>query len=251
MDPLYHIDSFGEGFRGVRGGWGGCDAHSYLRVHMYSCSCLPVLAAPRPFSNLSLSFRRLRGSTIWPHARGTLVHLPLDVGFRYIYRTRMLAARAQIWTVLRSLTSCIRLSNSEWTTCKSEARGCRGWAPPVAQRLLSARYVRARCNGPALTPVFHPPRLAPGASRPFSNPARRDRRKNLLRRAAPPRCTGCSSLVLRGPATQRRPAAAEQPCLGCTAPWPRRHRQPVTAGTCGSLAPRACRLRRRLCVECM
>ena len=152
---------------------------------------------------------------------------------------------------LTQLTSCIRLSNSEWTTCKSEARGCRGWAPPVAQRLLSARYVRARCNGPALTPVFHPPRLAPGASRPFSNPARRDRRKNLLRRAAPPRCTGCSSLVLRGPATQRRPAAAEQPCLGCTAPWPRRHRQPVTAGTCGSLAPRACRLRRRLCVECM
>ena len=38
----------------------------------------------------------------------------------------MLASEAHVWTVLRSLTSCIRLANSGWTTCKSAARACRG-----------------------------------------------------------------------------------------------------------------------------
>ena len=59
-------------------------------------------------------------------------------------------------------------------------------------------------------------------------------RKRVCRRLLPPRSVPCSPTrrvvlgftacvvrrqVLPDPATQRRPAAVEQRCLGCTAPW--------------------------------
>ena len=63
---------------------------------MFSCSCLPVLAAPRPFSNLSLSFRRyghmlaaLWCTCRWTSASGTSTQ-ELQVHIhRYIYTLRL------------------------------------------------------------------------------------------------------------------------------------------------------------------
>eukprot|EP00964_Phaeocystis_antarctica_P146367 scaffold112622_cov35-Phaeocystis_antarctica.AAC.1 len=72
---------------------------------------------------------RMTGSMHWvprgPTTRAALVLL----GPANNCRSGMLAAEAHHWTVVCSLKSCIRLSNSGWTTCKSEARACGTRAP--------------------------------------------------------------------------------------------------------------------------
>ena len=47
----------------------------------------------------------------------------------YICTLHFGTSSTRCWTVLCSSSSCVRLSNSGWTTCKSEARRRRGWAP--------------------------------------------------------------------------------------------------------------------------
>eukprot|EP00964_Phaeocystis_antarctica_P058856 scaffold34915_cov58-Phaeocystis_antarctica.AAC.4 len=70
------------------------------------------------------------------------------------YALHFCKSSTRCWTVLRSLTSCIRLSNSGWTTCKSEARRRRGRRRPaagVARRVQRRQWLRRERAADAAT----------------------------------------------------------------------------------------------------